>query len=201
VLSVPLSVVLLRSLPLIDGGAPLVQPVSVREVARCFALAPAKESAVGQTYDLVGPVAFSWREMVFKIVAALGGKGIYEDIPLLLLLRALLGVAAILLPLLILAGLASDTIRAAVAEIGAGLWLGLILLACRWQQTIIFNVPGEPLILASELLNTFAPRELQGSEPLKMAVEDNIGDPLPAMETFEYVPETFEQGLAKIYRI
>ena len=51
----------------------------------------------------------------------------------------------------------------------------------------------------SELLNGFAPRELQASEVLKMAVENNTGDPRPARRTFSYVPETFEQGLARIY--
>jgi hypothetical protein len=31
-----------------------------------------------------------------------------------------------------------------------------------------------------------------------MAVEDIVGDPLPAAATFAYVPESFEQGLARI---
>ena len=200
-LSWPLDFIQLYSFPLLDGGAPMIQPVSVREVARCFALAPAKEASIGQTYDLVGPVAFSWREMVFKIMTALGRTGVYEEIPLLLVMRALLWLATLLLPVLIIAGLATETIGAAAAEVGAGLWVGLILTAYRWRQTLLFNVPGEPLILASEPLNAFAPRGLRASEMLKMAVEDNIGDPLPAAETFGYVPQTFEQGLAKIYGI
>ena len=70
-----------------------------------------------------------------------------------------------------------------------------------WRKTIVYYVPGEPLIIASEGANTFAPRELRFSEMLKMAVEDNTGNPLPAAETFAYAPETFEQGLAKIYRL
>jgi len=200
VLSWPLDLMLCYSLPLIDGGAPLVQPVSVREVARCFALAPAKEATLGQTYDLVGPVAFSWREMVFKIMAALGRTGIYEEIPLLLFLRKLLWLAAILLPFLLIAGVAERTLSLAAAELGAGLWVVLVLTAVRWRQVILFSLPGEPLILASEGLNAFAPRSLQASEVLKMAVEDNTGDPRPAAETFAYVPESFEQGLAKIYK-
>jgi uncharacterized protein YbjT (DUF2867 family) len=197
-LSWPLDFIQLYSFPLLDGGGPLIQPVSVREVARCFALAPAKEASIGRTYDLVGPVSFSWREMVFKIITALGKKGIYEVIPLLLLLRALLWLATILLPCLLIAGLAEDTLSLAAGEMGAGLWVGLLLAAHRWRQVILFNVPGEPLILASEALNAFAPRGLQCSELLKMAVEDNTGDPRPAAETFAYVPESFEQGLAKI---
>jgi len=199
-LSWPLDFLQLYSFPLLNGGEPLIQPVSVREVARCFALAPAKEAAVGRTYDLVGPVAFSWREMVFKIMTALGKKGIYEEIPLLLILRKLLWWATILFPCLLIAGLATDIVSPIMTEIGAGLWMALLLTAYRWRQVIVYYVPGEPLILASEPLNAFAPRGLQCSEVLKMAVEDNTGDPLPATETFAYVPESFEQGLAKILR-
>jgi uncharacterized protein YbjT (DUF2867 family) len=198
-LSWPLNFMQLYSFPLLDGGEPFIQPVSVREVARCFALAPAKEVSIGQTYDLVGPVAFSWRNMVFKILTALGKEDIYEVIPLLLILRKLLWLVTILLPCLIIAGLVRDTFSLAVAEIAAGLWVALILTAYRWRQVILYCVPGEPLILASEVLNSFAPRGLQCSEVLKMAVEDNVGDPRPASETFSYIPESFEQGLAKCY--
>jgi NADH dehydrogenase len=197
-LSWPFDFIQLYSFPLLDGGEPLIQPVSVREVARCFALAPSKEASIGRTFDLVGPVPFSWRDMVFKIMTALGKKGIYEEIPLLLILRKLLWWATILLPCLLIAGLAMGTLSLVVAEAGAGLWAALILTACRWRRVILYFVPGEPLILASEGLNAFAPRELQGSEVLKMAVEDNVGDPLPAAATFAYVPESFEQGLARI---
>jgi NADH dehydrogenase len=199
-LSWPLNFLQLYSFPLLNGGEPLIQPVSLREVARCFALAPAKEAAIGRTYDLVGPVAFSWREMVFKIIAALGKEGLYEEIPLLLILRKLLWWATILLPCLLIAGLAMDKLSVALAEVGAGLWVALFFVAHRWRRVILYYVPGEPLILASETLNAFAPRWLRCSEVLKMAVEDNMGDPRPAAETFAYVPETFEQGLAKILK-
>jgi hypothetical protein len=88
-----------------------------------------------------------------------------------------------------------------MAEIGAGLGMALLLTARWWRQVILFCVPAEPLIIASEALNAVAPRELQCSEILKMAVEDNVGNPRPAAETFAYVPESFEHGLAKIYGI
>jgi NADH dehydrogenase len=200
-LSWPLDLLQLYSFPLLDGGGALVQPVSVREVARCFALAPAKEAALGQTYDLVGPVAFSWRDMVFKIIAALGKEGLYEEIPILLILRKLLWWAVILLPCLVVAGLATGTLSLAASAIGAGVWVALLVTARRWRRTILYYVPAEPLILAAEALNAVAPREMQGGEVLKMAVEDNVGDPRPAAETFAYVPESFEQGLAKVYGI
>jgi uncharacterized protein YbjT (DUF2867 family) len=199
-LSWPLDALQLHSFPLLDGGEPLIQPVSVREVAHCFALAPAKEAAIGQTYDLVGPVAFTWREMVFKVLAAMGKKGLYEDVPLLLILRKLLVLSTLAVPILLLIGLVSHSLHLTAAEIGAGLWVALIIAAVKWRRTIVYNLPGEPLILGSELLNGVAPRALRPSEVLKMAVEDNAGDPRPAARTFDYTPEPFEQGLAKIIR-
>jgi uncharacterized protein YbjT (DUF2867 family) len=200
-LSFPLNFLQLNSFPLIDGGRTQIQPVSVREVARCFAQAPAKAAAIGQTYDLVGPVAFTWREMIFKFLAAMGKKGLYEEIPLLLIIRKLLWWTILLLPILIVAGLVTKTIHGPVAVLGAGVWALLLIKAIRWRRVIIYNVPGELLILAGEAMNDFAPRGLRPSEVLKMSVEDNVGDPGPAAKTFDYVPETFETAIARILRL
>jgi len=201
VLSWPFDFLQLYSLPLLNGGESFIQPVSVREVARCFALAPSKEASVGQTFDLVGPVAFTWREMVFKILQALGKSGLYEEIPLLLIVRKILWLAVVLVPVLLIVALATHHAGPVAAEACAGLWLVLAIAAYRWRTVVIFSLPGEPLILAAQTFNGIAPRELQASEPLKMALEDNTGDPRPAAETFAYTPESFEQGLAKIYRL
>jgi uncharacterized protein YbjT (DUF2867 family) len=200
VLSAPLNFLTLYSLPLIDGGNPLIQPVSVREVALCFASAPAKEASVGKTIDLVGPVPFYWRDMVFKILAALGKTGTYQGVPILLLVRIILWLSVIALPLLIAAGLISNTIGLPIGELLAAFWVVLVVLAARWRKTLIFNLPGAPLIFLSEGLNLVAPRSLRPSEVLKMAVEDNVGDPQPAAKIFNYLPETFEEGLTRIYR-
>ncbi len=200
VLSWPLDELQLYSLPLLNGGESLIQPISVREVAHCFAHAPTKEAAIGRTFDLVGPVAMSWREMIFKILAALGKQGVYEEIPLLLFLRGLLWLAVILLPVLIVIGWMESMLSIPIAVFLVAIEIVLAATVAGWRKTIIFSLPGEPLILASEAANVFAPRELQASEPLKMAVEDNIGDPFPATRTFAYTPETFEQGLRTIYK-
>ena len=199
-LSFPADFVQLDSLPLIDGGRPLVQPVHVQEVARCFAAAPFKEAAIGRTFDLVGPVAFTWREMVFKILGVIGRKGTYEEIPLLLFLRTLLWTLTLALPIVLVAAFAFDRLDIGTACLGLGIFALLALLAARWRSTLIFSIPGELLIQASEPLNGFAPRALCPSEVLKMSVEDNTGDPLPAMEVFAYTPEPFEQGLARIFQ-
>jgi uncharacterized protein YbjT (DUF2867 family) len=200
VLSWPSDLAQLDSLPLINGGEPLVQPVSVKEVARCFAAAPSKEAAVGRTFDLVGPVALTWRGMVLKILAAMGKTGFYQEIPLLLLVRMVLWVAMLALPILLIALFAFDRLSIGVALIGVVLFGLLVFAAARWRSTILFNLPGEPLILGSELLNGVAPRALCPSEVLKMSVEDNIGDPGPAAEVFAYAPEPFEEGIARIVR-
>ncbi len=60
-------------------------------------------------------------------------------------------------------------------------------------------MPSEPFCLASEGLDTIAPQGLRFRGLLRMAAEDNIGDPRPATQTFGYEPETFEQGLARIF--
>jgi uncharacterized protein YbjT (DUF2867 family) len=199
-LSWPLDVVQLHSFPLLNGGEPLVQPVSIREVAYCFARSPANEASIGRTYDLVGPVSFSWREMVLKILAVLGKKGVYQEVPLLLVVRKLLWLTALLLPCLLVADWWMSLFDPVWAEAGVGLEAILLFIAYRWREVILFGVPGEPLIIAGDAWNTVSPRPLQFSEQIKMAIEDNVGDPRPAMETFGYTPESFEQGLEKIFR-
>jgi NADH dehydrogenase len=198
VLSFPVNAALLWSLPLIDGGRPLVQPVSVREVARCFAAAPAKAAAVGRTHDLVGPVAMTWRELVLKILAALGKTGIYEEIPLLLLLRKILWIVLLLIPISLLAAFLADRLSWGWAIAGLAAFAVLAFGAMRWRVTIIFSLPGEAVIQAGEWLNSVAPRALRPSEVLKMSVEDNIGDPRPAAELFGYEPEPFDEAVKRI---
>jgi NADH dehydrogenase len=197
-LTFPADVAQLDSLPLIDGGRPLVQPVSVKEVALCFAAAPAKEATLGRTFDLVGPVPMMWREMVLKILAAMGRTGVYEEVPLLLLLRMVLWSVMLALPVLLVALAWLGELSVGVAFLGTALLIVLIIVATRWRSTIIFNLPGEPLIQASEVLNLFAPQSLRPSEALKMAVEDNIGDPRPAAVEFGYKPEPFEEAVRRI---
>jgi len=205
ILSPPLNILTLYSVGLINGGEPLVQPVSVKEVAHCFAAAPAAPAAIGQTFDLVGPVAFTWRELVLKILAALGRKGVYEKIPLLLFARLLLWLATLLAAAFCLYGwyLHFDSYvgnpHGRMLAHAAGLVFIPLAIGCAlWRSTLIFSMPGELLIAASEVLNRIAPQGLRPSEALKMAVEDNTGDPRPAEEVFQYKAEAFEDGVRRI---
>ncbi len=198
VLSWPVNVATCYSFPLLDGGRPLVQPVSVRDVARCFAHAVAKPEAIGKTYDLVGPEPMAWRDMVAKVAATLGKSTVYEEIPLLVILRTLLWLAVALIPILVLIGLVLGHLHILLFAGAALLWTLAVITARRWRQVVIFNIPGDPLLMIGELVSAVAPRSLQFREQLKMAREDNVGDPLPAMQTFDYVPETFDEGVARV---
>ena len=201
ILTFPVDLAQLDSLPLINGGELLVQPVSVKEVARCFAAAPATPAAIGKTFDLVGPVPFTWREMVLKILAVLGRKGLYEKFPWLLLLRILLWLTALFLAvtavffLVVSDGEGFNRLLAAMAGI---LFVPLAIICARWRTVVIYSLPGELLIQASEVLNRIAPQGLRPSEALKMAVEDNVGDPRPAEQIFGYKAEIFEEGVKRI---
>jgi NADH dehydrogenase len=186
-------------LPLLDGGSALVQPVSVREVARVFARAVASDASLGREFDLVGPAPLSWRELIFKVARARGRKVIYEDVPILLGLRTLLWLTLALLPVAVIAGLWLGRLSLGGAELAALAEAALVLAASRWRHLIVFYVPAEQVRLLALGWDAAMPRAFRFGEQLKMAVEDNVGDPLPAAEAFDYKPESFESGLARFF--
>jgi hypothetical protein len=186
-------------LPVLDGGLALVQPVSVREVALCFARAVASDASLGREFDLVGPEPLSWRGMIFKVARVRGRGVIYEDVPILPALRALVWLAVALLPAAVIAGLWLGWLSPPGAEIAALAEVALILAAKRWRQLIVFNVPSEQLRLLALGWDAAVPRAFRFGEQLKMAVEDNVGDPRPAAQVFGYAPESFESGLARLF--
>ena len=57
-------------IPVLGDGRSKIQPISVAAVAQCFVGAITNPSSVGQTYDLCGPVAFTWNELYDKLLAA-----------------------------------------------------------------------------------------------------------------------------------
>jgi NADH dehydrogenase len=192
--------VTLPAMPLLDGGSAMVQPVSVREVAHCLARAVASEASIGREFDLVGPEPISWRAMVFQVARSRGRDAVYEEFPILFALRKLLWLAIILLPLAVTAGWWLGWIRLTTAEFAVLVEVALILVAYRWRQLIVFNVPSEQVRLLAMGWDAIAPRALRCGEQLKMAVEDNVGDPRPAAQIFDYVPEKFATGLARLSR-
>jgi NADH dehydrogenase len=58
---------LLPFVPVLGDGNSKIQPVSVEIVARAFIAAIKNDDAVGKTYDLCGPEAFTWNELYDKL--------------------------------------------------------------------------------------------------------------------------------------
>jgi NADH dehydrogenase len=64
-----------RRLPfavVLGDGNGKIQPISVQNVARAVVSALSNDAAIGKTYDLCGPSAFTWNELYDKLAAALG---------------------------------------------------------------------------------------------------------------------------------
>lgn len=55
--------------PVLGDGKSRIQPVSVDNVARAFVRALRTDESISQTYDLVGPAAFTWNELYDKLLA------------------------------------------------------------------------------------------------------------------------------------
>ncbi len=68
--------------PVIGTGAYAVQPISVAEVAHCFVAALDDGAAVGQTYQLGGPEALSFDEVIRRIASTLGLRRTLLHVPL-----------------------------------------------------------------------------------------------------------------------
>lgn len=63
-------------------GPVLMSPVHVRDVADAFARASGDESTIGRRYELAGPEALSWTEMLRRIAAAVDKEKIILPMPI-----------------------------------------------------------------------------------------------------------------------
>ncbi len=61
-------------IPVARFETPLVQPVAVEDVARAFAEAIARDSSIGEVYELGGPDAMTWPEMLRAARDAFEGR-------------------------------------------------------------------------------------------------------------------------------
>ena len=76
---------LIQRLPLVPvfgDGNYRMQPISVAEVARCFVSALDDPTTVGKSYDLGGPEALTYDEVIRRIARALGLRRTLVHIPL-----------------------------------------------------------------------------------------------------------------------
>jgi NADH dehydrogenase len=83
--------------PLPGGGTAKFQPIAVDDVARVIRLSLEKKDAVNQTYDLGGAVPLTLRQMVERILTAMGTDRTLVPVPVRLL-RPLVAIAQRLLP-------------------------------------------------------------------------------------------------------
>ena len=68
-------------LPLIGGGLTCFQPVFVGDVGRALARIVGDEASAGQTFELAGPGAFTFRELMEKMLAETGQRRLLLPVP------------------------------------------------------------------------------------------------------------------------
>jgi NADH dehydrogenase len=123
--------------PVLGNGNAKVQPVSVLVVAQAVVGALKNDASVGKTYDLCGPVAFTWNELYDKLLVFYGLQKPKRHLPLSM---------------------------------------------ARLQAVVLEKLLPNPLFTRDQLL---------------MIVEDNAGDPQPAVHDFCLELETFEAGIQR----
>jgi NADH dehydrogenase len=68
-------------LPLIGGGHTRFQPVFVGDVGKALALAATTPGAAGRTYELGGPAAYSFRQLMELMLAEIGKRRVLLPLP------------------------------------------------------------------------------------------------------------------------
>jgi uncharacterized protein YbjT (DUF2867 family) len=68
-------------LPLVGGGHTRFQPVFVGDVGKALAILTASPEAVGQTYELGGPAAYSFRELMELMLSEIGKRRLLLSVP------------------------------------------------------------------------------------------------------------------------
>jgi len=69
------------ALPLVGGGLTKFQPVFVGDVGKAIARVTADADAAGRTYELGGPAAFTFRELMEMMLAETGQKRLLLPVP------------------------------------------------------------------------------------------------------------------------
>jgi NADH dehydrogenase len=88
------------ALPLIGGGKTRFQPVYVGDVARAIALCAEDAATAGRTYELVGPTAYSFKELMQIVLRETGRRRLLLPVPFAVasLIGTVGDLAAFLLP-------------------------------------------------------------------------------------------------------
>ena len=83
--------------PVPGGGTARFQPVAVDDVARAVAIALERPSTVRRVYHLGGPAALTLRQMVQRVLLAMGAKRLLVGVPVSML-RPVVAIAERVLP-------------------------------------------------------------------------------------------------------
>jgi uncharacterized protein YbjT (DUF2867 family) len=74
------------AVPVIGDGHYQLQPVCVKHVAEGFARALRREVTIGRAYEVAGPAAYSYVEIVDQVAAAMGRRRVWKlHVPVLLM--------------------------------------------------------------------------------------------------------------------
>lgn len=68
--------------PVFGDGLPKMQPVAVEEVARCFVAALDRDACESQVYEVGGPEALAYNEVLARMARALGLRRRFVHLPL-----------------------------------------------------------------------------------------------------------------------
>ncbi len=68
--------------PIFGDGTYRIQPVAVEEVARCLVKALPRPETIGETYELGGPEALTYNELLHRIAKTLGLHRTFVHVPL-----------------------------------------------------------------------------------------------------------------------
>ena len=111
-------------LPLIGGGTTRFQPVFVGDVARALTLAVTDPAAAGRTYELGGPTAYSFRELMELMLKETGHRRILLPFPFAV--AGLLGAAGDMAGVFMTPPITSDQVELLrVDNVPSGLYPGL----------------------------------------------------------------------------
>ncbi len=164
----PLNVLQLFTLPVIEGGWSHLQPVSVDDVAKCFAVAVTKPDASKKVYDLCGPTPLRLRDILQTIAGAMGHDTLMVEPPLK---KWIGGWSNFFLPLCVFKGLLIQ------------------------PRVIMMPVPMEAAKIVALINETFLSKPLLNRDQLLMLEEDNTGDPAEAVKDFDLHPIEFCEGI------
>jgi uncharacterized protein YbjT (DUF2867 family) len=164
----PLNVLQLFTVPLINGGNNLLQPIPVGDVATCFVGALNKPESIKKTYDLCGPRALPMKEVLKKIAEAVGQDTMEVHPPC----SCSCGLGHIFTPFSILKGFFVQ------------------------PKVLLVETPLPVAKLIATTMETFSSKPQLNRDQLIMIQEDNVGNPAEAAKDFGINPPEFEQGLA-----